>query len=251
MRFWQNKKKRKIVIISVSIVLVLALLVTACAIYLLDYYPADFAAIEDYLPEGASWQTNKDGSLVFEPQGATKGLIFYPGGKVEHTAYIPLMYACYEAGILCVLIEMPFHLAVFDSDAADGVQEKYPEITEWYIGGHSLGGAMAASYLVDHAKDYEGLLLLAAYATENLSKTDLSVLSIYGSEDKVLDKKDYEGNKKNLPSDFEEVMIEGGNHAYFGMYGKQDGDGATSITQGEQIQLTSDAMIAWILGQRD
>ena len=115
----------------------------------------------------------------------------------------------------------------------------------------ALGGAMAASYLVDHAKDYEGLLLLAAYATENLSKTDLSVLSIYGSEDKVLDKKDYEGNKKNLPSDFEEVMIEGGNHAYFGMYGKQDGDGAASITQSEQIQLTSDAMIAWILGQRD
>ncbi len=83
------------------------------------------------------------------------GLIFYPGGKVEYTAYQPLMAACAERDILCVLVEMPFNLAVFDINAADGIQEQYPEVGHWYIGGHSLGGSMAASYLSKHTEKFD------------------------------------------------------------------------------------------------
>ena len=115
-----------------------------------DYYRANNEAISAFLPQGTTWKEEPDGKIVFEPEGATKGFIFYPGGKVEYTAYIPLMQACAEEGILCVLVEMPFHLAVFDVNAADGIQKEYPEIEEWYIGGHSLGGSMAASYLAVH-----------------------------------------------------------------------------------------------------
>ena len=79
------------------------------------------------------------------------------------------------------------------------IQEKYPEIEEWYIGGHSLGGSMAASYLADHADEYEGLILLGSYSTADLSETDLEVLSVYGSEDKVMNRVKYEENKSNLP----------------------------------------------------
>ena len=57
------------------------------------------------------------------------------------------MKACADKGVLCVLIEMPFNLAVLDMNAAEGIRVKYPEIENWYIGGHSLGGSMAASYL--------------------------------------------------------------------------------------------------------
>ena len=160
--------KRKPVIIIISAILSLAILVGACATYLGDYYRADHEAISAFLPQGAIWEENPDRTIVFELDGATTGLIFYPGGKVEHRAYIPLMQACAEQGILCVLIEMPFNLAVLDINAADGIQEQYPQIQDWYIGGHSLGGSMGANYLEKNAEDYEGLILLGSYSTADL-----------------------------------------------------------------------------------
>ena len=243
MKVLSDKRKRKIGIITTAVVLALALIVGACAIYLGDYYRADLDAIGVFLPQGATWKEEPDGKIVFEPEGATKGLIFYPGGKVEHTAYVPLMQACAEEGILCVLVEMPFHLAVLDINAADGVQKEYPAIEEWYIGGHSLGGSMAASYLADHAEDYEGLILLGSYSTADLSHTDLAVLSVFGSEDTVMNREKYAENKSNLPSDFSEYVIDGGCHAYFGMYGAQDGDGTPTIPNEEQIRLTVEYII--------
>jgi pimeloyl-ACP methyl ester carboxylesterase len=107
------------------------------------------------------------------------------------------------------------------------------------MGGHSLGGSMAASYLEKNAKSYDGLVLLGSYSTANLSKADLDVLSMYGSEDKVMNREKYDKNKSNLPSGFTEIVIEGGCHAYFGMYGNQDGDGVSKIDVFEQISLTS------------
>ncbi len=243
MNFLSDKRKRKIFIITTSVVLTLAIIAGACAIYLGDYYRADNEAIDAFLPQGTAWREESDGTIVFEPDGATKGLIFYPGGKVEYTAYVPLMQACAEKGILCVLVEMPFNLAVFDINAADGIQKEYPEIEDWYIGGHSLGGSMAASYLADHTEDYEGLVLLGSYSTADLSQTDLDVLSVFGSEDKVMNRKKYEENKSNLPSDLTEYVIDGGCHAYFGMYGAQDGDGTPSITNATQIRLTVENIV--------
>ena len=240
MSFLADKRKRKIFIITMSVVVAIAIIVGACAIYLGDYYRADNEAIGAFLPQGTTWKEEPDGTIVLEPEGATKGFIFYPGGKVEYTAYVPLMQACAAEGILCVLVEMPFNLAVFDMNAADGIQKEYPEIENWYIGGHSLGGSMAASYLEKNAADYEGLILLGSYSTADLSATDLAVLSVFGSEDKVMNHEKYADNKTNLPDDFTEIVIDGGCHAYFGMYGAQEGDGTPTITNEEQIYKTAD-----------
>ena len=247
MNFLSDKRKRKIFIITTSVVLALAVIAGACAIYLSDYYRADDEAIGAFLPQGAAWKEEPDGTIIFEPEGATKGLIFYPGGKVEHTAYIPLMQACAEEGILCVLVEMPFNLAVLDVNAADGIQKEHPEIKDWYIGGHSLGGSMAASYLADHAEDYKGLILLGSYSTADLSDTDLAVLSVFGSEDAVMNREKYNENKSNLPGDFTECVIDGGCHAYFGMYGAQDGDGTPTVTNEEQIRLTVENIVGMLV----
>lgn len=244
MSFLADKRKRKIFAITTSAILALAIIVGACAIYLGDYYHADMDAIEAFASaSNVEYQTLEDDTIVFEPEAATKGFIFYPGGKVEYTAYIPFMQACAEQGILCVLVEMPFNLAVFDINAADGIQERYPEIEDWYIGGHSLGGSMAASYLADNAEDYEGLILLGSYSTADLSDTDLDVISIFGSEDKVMNREKYDENKSNLPDDFAESIIDGGCHAYFGMYGAQDGDGTPTITNEDQICLTVEYIV--------
>ncbi len=236
------KSKRKIIIAAAS-VLVLAVIAGACTIYLGDYYKADIDAVEAFMPQGSGWEKQPDGTIVFECEDAAKGFIFYPGGKVEYTAYIPLMQALSVHGVTCVLVEMPFNLAVFDINAADGIQKEYPEIEDWYIGGHSLGGSMAASYAASHTDDFAGLVLLGAYSTADLSASNLDVLSVYGTEDKVMNREKYENNKSNLPEDFTEVVLDGGCHACFGMYGAQDGDGTPSITNEEQIALTVDAIV--------
>ncbi|MBE6654036.1 MAG: alpha/beta hydrolase [Ruminococcaceae bacterium] len=243
MSFFADKRKRKIFIAAAASLLAVLTLFFACAVYLGDYYRADNNAIGAFLPQGASWKEEPNGTIVFEPEGAEKGFIFYPGGKVEHTAYIPLMQYCAQRGILCVLLEMPFNLAVFDVNAADGISGEYPYIEEWYIGGHSLGGSMAASYLADNADKYAGLILLGSYSTADLSDTELDVLSIYGSEDGVMNREKYEANKANLPKDFRQVVIDGGCHAYFGMYGAQDGDGTPTISNAEQIRFTAESIL--------
>lgn len=243
----KKKRNRRGLIIVACVVFVLALLVGACAVYLGDYYHADLPAVEAFAPvNGVEMQTLADDTLVFGPEDAAAGVIFYPGGKVEYTAYIPLMKALASEGVLCALVEMPFHLAVFDINAADGIREQYPAIERWYIGGHSLGGSMAAAYLADHAGEFEGLILLGSYSTADLSATELDVLSIYGSEDRVLNREKYEETKANLPADVTELVIDGGCHAYFGMYGAQEGDGTSTITHEEQIGQTVAAVAGMI-----
>ena len=239
------KRKRKLWIWIVAAVLVA--LVVACVMYLSNGYCADMAAIEAFGAADIKTQTQKDGTIVFLPDKAKAGFIFYPGGKVEHTAYIPLMQKLAEQDILCVLIKMPFDLAVFDVGAADGIQAQYPEIKNWYIGGHSLGGAMAASYAADHPEEYEGLVLLGAYAAADLSTTDLKVLSVYGSEDLILNREKYNKHRSDLPDGFSEIVIAGGCHAYFGMYGPQTGDGTPTISNEEQILLTAEEIVALIV----
>lgn len=237
----ERKGKRKFKRFLAVIAVVLAAFVAACGIYVNIYYHADetaFQALESGSEvtvrelEGEGW--------VFEPADAKTGWIFYPGGKVETESYAPLMHACAEEGILCVLMDMPFRLAVFDADAAAGIPEQFPGIEHWYLGGHSLGGSMAASYLEKHAAEYEGLILLASYSTADLSGANLRALSIYGSEDGVLNRENYEKYKSNLPADLTEQVIDGGCHAYFGDYGPQKGDGTAYISGEEQIRITAE-----------
>ena len=250
--FFADKKKKKSFIILSSVVAVLLVTVIGCGIYVGDYYRADREGIDEYMGQYDIVEIYGlgPGVTVFEPvAGGKVGFIFYPGGKVEAYSYAPLMHALAERGITAVLCEMPFNLAVLDVNAADGIATALSEVEEWYIGGHSLGGAMAATYLSENTEDFSGLILLGAYCTDDLSDTDLSVLSVYGSEDKVLNTKKYNKNKANLPAHLTEIVIEGGCHAYFGMYGRQDGDGIPTITNEEQIEITKSAILTWIEGQ--
>lgn len=244
-----SKTKKRFLIAGGIVLGLLVIVAVAFFIYTGIYYHADEAAIEAFASmDSVDISEDEDGNLVFVPKDreVLAGFIFYPGGKVEHTAYKPLMAALAERGILSVLVEMPFNLAVFDIDAADGIKEKFSGVSSWYIGGHSLGGSMAASYISEHAGDFSGLVLLAAYSTADISGTGLSVLSVFGSEDKVLNMESYGENKANLPRGFEELIIDGGCHAYFGMYGKQDGDGAAKISCAEQILITADAILEFV-----
>lgn len=237
---------KKKIVFAIIIVLIVSL-VGGTVYYINDYYKADEVAVSLITaPKTDVTITEENGVFTFKPQNATKGIIFYPGGKVQAESYAPLMQTLAENGVLSVLVTMPGNLAVLDMNAADGLQEKYPEIQSWYMSGHSLGGSMASSFIAENSKDFDGIILLASYSTSDLSETELDVLSIYGTNDGVLNMEKYEECKSNLPEDFKEIVITGGCHAYFGAYGEQEGDKKATITREEQIEITVNEILQFI-----
>lgn len=234
-------RKRKWAALICAVILLLAGL--SCLIYVQDAYPAQPAALEALAETKTVDVMQANHMTFFLPAEPTAGLIFYPGAKVEPNAYAPLLRACAQRGLLCVLIEMPGNLAVLNTDAAKDVPALFPFISHWFLAGHSLGGNIAAGYAAKHPADFAGLILLAAYTTTDLTDSGLRVLSVYGSEDGVLNRDRYEKNRALLPADFEETIIQGGCHAYFGDYGPQAGDGTPAVTCAAQIRKTA-ALIA-------
>lgn len=229
-----TKLAKRIIILCASISFLLGLFTQ----YVSVYYHIDLELINAYKAMDVDSSVH-DGMITYGNKKSKVGIIFYPGAKVEYTAYEPLMKSLADKGFFCVLLEMPYNLALFGIDAANGIQELYPRVGKWYMMGHSLGGSMAGTYLADNYKKYEGLILLGSYVTNDLTHTNLDVISIYGSEDKVLNIDKYKKYKDNLPSKYQEMIIHGGNHAYFGVYGEQKGDGKATITNEEQIKQTA------------
>ena len=180
--------------------------------------------------------------MVFSPiNTSTKtGVIIYPGGHVDPRAYAPLAKEIARNGYLVILPPMPLNLAVFDMNVADEIMEANPEIETWFVGGHSLGGAMAAEYVAANPSKVDGLFLWASYSAESTDLSiipDLKVLSIYGTEDGGVEEIRISDNR--LPADTVWVEMEGANHAQFGWYGIQPGDGVATISREEEQ--------AWIL----
>ncbi len=206
--------------------------------YVNDFYVANEEVMSVVKDSKTVSMIDYDDYICFNVDNASAGLIFYPGAKIESEAYVPLMNSLASQGILCILLRVPFRLAIFDINGANGIMEKFGQVKSWYVGGHSLGGAMASYYIKDHAGEYDGLILLAAYSSKDISQMNLNVISIYGSEDKVLSLKKYEKYKSYLPDNYKEYIIEGGCHSYFGSYGIQDGDGKPTISNQKQIEET-------------
>lgn len=237
-----NKKNNEARKIGLRIVIGLLLLVVALVIgfyvYTLDYYRASDYVTEIMEQSPLNMVTKGRVTTIYptEANDLHTGFIFYPGGKVEAKAYMPLLIQLAEEGLTCILVEMPMNLAVFDIKAADDLFEAYPSIEGWHIAGHSLGGAMASSYLEDHYEKVDGLILMGAYP---LNDAPVDTLVIYGSEDVVLD-------LSKLVDTKNQVEIVGGNHAWFGDYGEQEGDGKAVISRQEQQSITVEAIISFI-----
>jgi len=213
----------------------------AFLIYTHQYYRADETAKQALDSCSSVHIDNTDFGWYFDGPAEDSALIFYPGGKVEETAYAPLLSSLAENGIDVFLVKMPFRLAVFGINKASSIMQKY-SYENWYIGGHSLGGSMAASYASEHSEDLKGLIMLAAYPVKELNDSLLAV-TIYGSEDTVLNMDKLKEGSQFLPSHHTEYVIKGGNHAQFGNYGIQNGDGTAVIPPAEQQRQTVIAII--------
>ena len=225
-------------IIPLGLVLLLA---AGFFIYVGVYYHGDEtarAALES--DEQVSVQMT-DYGWFFDGPSDSDALIFYPGAKVEAEAYAPMLRRLAAEGMDVCLVEMPFRLAVFGMNKADGVISGLPH-RNVYIGGHSMGGAVAANYAAAHGEDLEGVILFAAYPTKEMDDR-LLLLSIYGSEDGVLKMEKIEEGRNFAPEDYLEFSIAGGNHAQFGNYGAQSGDGRALISREEQQRTAVEYII--------
>ncbi len=179
--------------------------------------------------------------LTFEPRegGSGVGLILYPGGRVDPRAYAPAAHALAIQGVTVVIVPMPLNLAVLAPNRAAQVPSAFPEVQMWAIGGHSLGGAMAARFVYQHPGLMQGLVLWAAYpaGSNDLSQRNLPVVSIYASQDGLATPAKIAASHPLLPAGTEWVEIPGGNHAQFGWYGPQPGDKPATIGRAEQQAL--------------
>ena len=225
------------------IVLMGVLLVSVVASWFvfLPYYPeaADvvsvLASTDEVLYSHNSW-------IVFAPNDpqtqVTTGLIIYPGARVSPKAYAPVANAIASEGYLVVIVAMPMHLAVLGLNKADQVRQAHDQVQTWVMAGHSLGGAMAAKYALENPA-VNGLVLWAAYPGQNddLSQWPDPVVSIYGSQDGLATVEKIMVSQELLPDHTQYVEISGGNHAQFGSYGTQRGDGRANISRQEQQEI--------------
>lgn len=239
MKTKRMSRRKKWLLAGGIVLLVLAILVGAFFWYVSDYYRAEDVALEVLAQD--STIKEQDNLTILSPSYPTDtAIIFYPGAKVEAEAYLPLLDQIRQLGVTCILVHMPFHMAIFDVDAAEEVMEQFPEYQHWYMAGHSMGGAMASQFAADHPDEVDGLILLGAYIYGDYPEED--ALTIYGSfNQSVEDNIDYTENI---------VEIEGGNHAQFGNYGPQKGDLPATISAEEQQKQTVEAIEAF-LAQRD
>lgn len=244
-RMAKKKKGRKIA----AAISFICLIILSVFFYVNDYYHSD-GSVNKYLRgDGHVAVSEITDGLFADGPGEEAAVIFYPGAKVEYTAYLPLLCGLAERGIDCFLIKMPCNLAVLGQDKAGNIMEAYG-YRRWYLAGHSLGGAMAASYAAGHPENLDGLILLAAYPTRDLTGKNFPVLSVYGSEDGVLNMEKLEEGRLLMPARYTELCIEGGNHAGFGNYGKQKGDGEAKISPEEQQGQAMDAIMRMIDGKK-
>ncbi len=188
--------------------------------------------------------------LVFSPASGEvhSGLIFYPGGRVDYRAYAPMASQLAANGFLVVIPRMPLNLAVFGVNAADEVIRSYPQVQSWYIGGHSLGGSMAADYLYKNQSRFTGLILLASYpaSSDDLSSFTGRVLSISATNDGLATPAKITASRTLLPASTVFYAIQGGKHAYFGWFGDQAGDGTAAISREEQQAQMLKQIIAFM-----
>ncbi len=230
--------KKTVKFITIFLIMLIIATLIGFFIYVSQYYKADDSII-DTINSNHSIEYH-DNYVVLGPSEQTdEALIFYPGGKVEYLAYYPLLEKLSQKGVTCILVKMPFNLAVFNTNAADKIINDFPEIEEWYIGGHSLGGAMASSYASEHKDKIDGVILLGAYIYGDYSKD--KTITIYGENDNILDR-----SKVNYSENV--YVIEGGNHGQFGNYGQQKGDGISAITSEEQQDKSVEYIFEFIRG---
>jgi pimeloyl-ACP methyl ester carboxylesterase len=242
--------------LGVWLVVVGLLFVTVFVVYFAT--PFEGTGVDAVDDDPAVVVSQTDDGYVLEPADTdpTAGVVFYPGGRVDPNAYVSsLAPLVREANVTVVIPEMPLNLAIFDylgarvspkPDAATAAMNRHPTIDRWYVGGHSLGGAMACRYASEHTRKVDGLLLYAAYCDVDISDSGLSVVSVVGAGDTVLNRESYQDGLALLPADASTHELAALNHSQFGSYTGQPGDEPSPISYELAHDRLNDVVVPWL-----
>ncbi len=232
--------------IRAAVVYIFGLVIIFAGVYLFTLSPVG------PLPEALPYLQSTDKVQVttgeytwFQPveEPSQTGFIFYPGGRVDYRSYAPLAARLAEKGWPAAIVPMPLNLAVLGPDKAAEVIKDHPEVTRWVIAGHSLGGTMAAQFAEQNPASIAGIVFLASYpANDKLATTNLPILAIFSENDGLVTEEDRENFHPRFPASTEWLVIEGGNHAGFGWYGKQEGDNPADVSLEDQTRQVVQAI---------
>ncbi|SDC57842.1 Alpha/beta hydrolase family protein [Pelagirhabdus alkalitolerans] len=209
-------------------------------------YSADEQANEAM--QSSSVSTNNN-TVIFEPENALANLVLYQGALVEPEAYAVFATMLQNKGIRVFIPEMPLNLAILNTSAFEDIKDAHPSEKQWWIGGHSLGGASASIYASENIEAIDGIFFLASYPSSgsDLSHIDQPVISLHATNDDIIDYDNYQDSMNLLPPHTNFIEIEGGNHSNFAHYGFQSGDGESTITREEQLDKVVQTLIDHII----
>jgi pimeloyl-ACP methyl ester carboxylesterase len=204
------------------------------------------AALQDVRDDATIELTAADGAWVLRPVDAPtgEGLVFFPGAKVDALAYASVLAGLVREGVTVVIATPPLHVALIDPRPLSAFTDLAPSVDEWAVGGHSLGGVRACQLAA--SEDADALVLFASYCATDLSDSGVDVLSVSGSEDGLSTPAKIEEALPLLPADATLVEIAGANHASFGDYGSQSGDGEATIDADAAHEQIDDAVLAFL-----
>jgi hypothetical protein len=216
-------------------------------------YSAEEPALTAMQSDATVSVTESATRIVMEPTGTASAVsvLYQPGALVEARAYAAVLRPLAESGHRVVIVKQPFGIAFLSLGALDRVRGQYPDTTGWVVGGHSLGGTVAAIQ-ADSNDDSPiapavGLLLHASYPASDISESLSAVaLSVSGSNDGLATPADIEASRANLPADTQFVVVDGAVHSFFGDYGPQPGDGEPTISHDEARTQISNATVQFV-----
>ena len=235
------------------IFLALCIFVVGClaafGIYLSNYHAGDADALAAMSsPSEGVHVVATDETIAFVPENSIKaGIVYYPGMKIRGEAYSVMADSLASDGYLCVLVNMPLNMSVLNPDVALTIVDEWPEVKDWYIGGHSMGGQVAQKCALNHPGTFKGVITVARQLDFDFSDSTIAVLGVYGSNDKICTLEEVAEDEVLTNNDcYTEVILDGGCHGYFGNYGFQRWDGEPTITREEQMQATVDAILEFL-----
>ncbi|ANJ26447.1 alpha/beta hydrolase [Agromyces aureus] len=239
---------RRVIRVLLAVLTVLVLLVVGFLVWANTVMQGERPAALDAWTDDRVSIESFDDSVVITPVDETsdRGLVFIPGAKVDPYAYMAkLVDAAAETGTTVVITKPTLNLAFFDQRPLSTFTAHAPDVDEWYVGGHSLGGVRACMMAAEPDADVAGLVFFGSYCSNDVSGSDLAVLSISGSEDGLSTPDKIDAAAHLLPDDATFVEIDGANHASFGNYGVQPGDGVATIPDDEVREQITDALVAF------
>jgi hypothetical protein len=237
--------KKILKIIGIGILTLLLIMIIGLFIYSRGSYTA-LPEMDDALAllDDSSYEYYEDRDEIrYTVDNPLKNIIIIPGGLVEPDSYSYLAALLAKEGYNVVIAKAIFNLAIlnpwigkeFISDSLDNI-----------VIGHSLGG-VTASMVFSGLEEIDGFVFLGSYPIKDVSTA--STLFLEAEFDLGMDPEALEDSMKFVNEDTNtRIFIEGGNHAQYGWYGPQKGDGEATLTTFEQQNLVANYILDFLNG---